>query len=52
MISDTDVTDTYLEESDIASWLVIYADLMTLLLVFFILLYSISSLNFEKFVKS
>ena len=31
------------------AWIVTYADLMTLLLVFFILLYSISSLNMEKF---
>ena len=49
MISDTGATDTYLEENDTAAWLVTYADLMTLLVVFFILLYSISSLNLEKF---
>lgn len=36
-------------ENDGADWIVTYADLMTLLLVFFILLYSISSLNIEKF---
>jgi len=33
-------------------WIVTYADLMTLLLVFFILLYSISSLNLEKFKRA
>ena len=33
-------------------WLVTYADLMTLLLVFFVLLYSISSLNMEKFKRA
>jgi len=36
-------------DTDEKAWLVTYADLMTLLLVFFILLHSISSLNLEKF---
>ena len=31
------------------AWIVTYGDLMTLLLVFFVLLYSISSLNLHKF---
>lgn len=39
--------DTNSDEKE--AWIVTYADLMTLLLVFFILLYSISSLNMEKF---
>jgi chemotaxis protein MotB len=39
-----------LMNKDTASgWLVTYADLMTLLLTFFILLFSISSMNLEKF---
>jgi chemotaxis protein MotB len=38
-----------LERSEGTAWLVTYADLMTLLLVFFVLLYSISTLNMEKF---
>ena len=38
-----------MDKAEGAAWLVTYADLMTLLLVFFILLYSISSLNMEKF---
>jgi chemotaxis protein MotB len=38
-----------LEEEPSGGWLVTYADLMTLLLTFFILLFSISSMNLEKF---
>ncbi len=38
-----------LEEDEGAGWLATFADLATLLLVFFILLFSISSLNLEKF---
>ena len=41
-----------LEDEEQAGWIVTYADLMTLLLVFFVLLYSISSLNFEKFKEA
>jgi chemotaxis protein MotB len=41
--------DNFIETSEEKGWLLTYADLMTLLLVFFILLYSISSLNLEKF---
>lgn len=36
-------------EEDSLDWIVTYADLMTLLLVFFVLLFSISSLNLERF---
>lgn len=39
----------FLEEDDGAGWIMTFADLVTLLLVFFILLYSISSLNMERF---
>jgi chemotaxis protein MotB len=39
----------FMREDTIGGWLVTYADLMTLLLTFFILLFSISSMNLEKF---
>jgi len=35
-----------------AGWIVTFADLVTLLLVFFILLFSISSMNLQKFVEA
>lgn len=38
-----------IEDDEQSSWIVTYADLMTLLLVFFVLMYAISSLNLEKF---
>ena len=38
-----------LDDEDQTGWMVTYADLMTLLLVFFVVLYSISSLNLVKF---
>jgi chemotaxis protein MotB len=38
-----------LEDESTGGWLVTYGDLMTLLLTFFILLFSISSMNLEKF---
>jgi len=38
-----------LEEEEGGGWILTYSDLMTLLLVFFILLFSISSLNEKKF---
>jgi chemotaxis protein MotB len=41
--------DSLLEENDSADWLYTYADLMTLLLVFFILLFSLSSIEAERF---
>jgi len=41
--------NSFIEEGDEAGWIVTFADLMTLLLVFFVLLYSISSVNLDKF---
>lgn len=41
-----------LDEGPSGGWLVTYADLMTLLLTFFILLFSISSMNLEKFKQA
>jgi chemotaxis protein MotB len=41
--------DEFLENDDEPGWIVTYSDLMTLLLVFFILLFSISNLNKKKF---
>jgi chemotaxis protein MotB len=46
--SRSDILDI-IEDEDEATWLVTYADLMTLLLVFFIIMYAISSLNLLKF---
>ena len=49
MIQESGRTEFSLEDDESAGWIVTYADLVTLLLVFFILLFSISSLNLEKF---
>ena len=46
--SRSDILDI-IEDEDEATWLVTYADLMTLLLVFFIIMYAISSINLLKF---
>lgn len=46
--SRSDILDI-IEDEDEATWLVTYADLMTLLLVFFIIMYAISSKNLLKF---
>ena len=37
------------DEEETQDWIMTYADLMTLLLVFFVLLFSISSLNMKRF---
>ena len=39
-------------EDERSAWIVTFADLMTLLLVFFVLLYSMSSLNLYKFKRA
>ncbi len=44
-----EVSASLIDEGEEAGWIVTFADLMSLLLVFFVLLYSISSLNLEKF---
>lgn len=47
-----DSKQSLLEEKDSADWLYTYADLMTLLLVFFILLFSLSSVETERFEQT
>jgi len=44
-------SNSELTDEEPAGWIVTYADLITLLLVFFVLLYSISALNMQKFKK-
>ncbi len=43
------IADSLVNDGDEAGWLMTYADLMTLLLVFFVLLYSLTSFDTEKF---
>ncbi|MFO7886082.1 MAG: OmpA family protein [Desulfobacteraceae bacterium] len=43
------ISESLVSKDDTADWLVTYADLMTLLLVFFVLLYSLKSFEQEKF---
>ncbi len=45
-MKDTGYNQGYITYDDEATWLVTYADLMTLLMVFFVLLYTLAS--FEK----
>ncbi len=52
MAADGSINGIILNDNEDRGWLITYADLMTLLLVFFILLYSISSLNMEKFKRA
>ncbi len=47
-----DIISEITDESDNGAWIVTYADLVTLLLVFFILLFSMSSLDLIKFKKA
>ena len=46
------IADSLLSNDEETGWLVTYADLVTLLLVFFVLLYSLSSIKQEKFVAA
>lgn len=48
-MKDTKISDSLISNDDDGGWLVTYADLVTLLLVFFVLLYSISSTEQAKF---
>lgn len=48
-MGNRDSKDDWAESEEEVGWIVTYADLVTLLLVFFVLLYSISSLNMERF---
>jgi len=43
------IADSLVENDETAGWLVTYADLMTLLLVFFVLLYSLASFDKKKY---
>ncbi|WP_067862195.1 OmpA/MotB family protein [Neptuniibacter marinus] len=44
-----DSKTTLIEENETADWLYTFADLMTLLLVFFVLLFSLSNIEIERF---
>ena len=46
------IADSLVNEGEEAGWLMTYADLMTLLLVFFVLLFSLSSMETEKYKSS
>jgi chemotaxis protein MotB len=48
-MKDNSYNNSFITYDDDSSWLITYADLMTLLLVFFVLLYSLSSLEKEKY---
>jgi len=48
-MKDTGYNSSFITYDDDATWLVTYADLMTLLLVFFILLYTLATFEKERF---
>ena len=49
MIKKKDTSNSLMESDEAADWLTTFADLMTLLLVFFILLFSLSTFKVEKY---
>jgi chemotaxis protein MotB len=49
MMKEAPITESLTDEDGVADWLVTFADLMTLLLVFFVLLFSLSTFNVEKY---
>ncbi len=49
---DTTYNSAFITYDDEATWLVTYADLMTMLLVFFVLLYTLASFEKEKYRKA
>ncbi|MBF0572511.1 MAG: OmpA family protein [Desulfamplus sp.] len=51
-MKETRISDSLISNDDEAGWLVTYADLITLLLVFFVLLYSISSTEQARAVSA
>lgn len=51
-MKETKISDSLLSNDDDAGWLVTYADLVTLLLVFFVLLYAISSAEQARFISA
>ncbi|MBF0469452.1 MAG: OmpA family protein [Desulfamplus sp.] len=52
MKRESKISESLISNDDDAGWLVTYADLVTLLLVFFVLLYSISSIEQVKFLSA
>ena len=51
-MKDNNFTNAFMTDDDGAPWLITYADLMTLLLVFFVLFYTLSSNEHEKYKQS
>ena len=49
---ETDIITAITEDDEGGAWVITYADLLMLLLVFFILLFAISSLNLEKYKEA
>lgn len=51
-MKNKNLADSFMAEDESAGWLLTYADLVTLLLVFFVLLYSISSTDKKRFLAA
>ncbi len=51
-MKDNNFFNTFMTDDDSAPWLITYADLMTLLLVFFVLFYTLSFNDHEKYRKT